>query len=111
MEPGGLLTDIMNSLSGFFRLEYNNFSWWLTGMKYILNNPQMHIWHHEKNLPFNYGVNFGLTLSIWDYLFQTAYIQGDGRDNEPGFPGEEHFPGKFPGQFIYPVSFRKKFDK
>ena len=35
-------------------------------LKYIFNNPQMHIWHHAKELPreHRYGANFGLTLSL-----------------------------------------------
>ena len=38
-------------------------------LKYVLNNPNMHMWHHAYDLPEDkhYGVNFGLTLSIWDY--------------------------------------------
>ncbi len=66
-------------------------------LKYIFNNPQMHIWHHAYDLPENrkYGVNFGLTLSIWDYLWKTAYIPFEGRDIKLGFPGSEHFPKSF----------------
>ena len=76
-------------------------------LKYILNNPQMHIWHHAKELPkqFSSGMNFGITLSIWDYLFKTAYIPSDGRDIKLGFPNSESFPKTFIGQFF--KSFRK----
>jgi sterol desaturase/sphingolipid hydroxylase (fatty acid hydroxylase superfamily) len=42
--------------------------------RYIFNNPKMHIWHHSKEIPNKYGVNFGISLSIWDYLFNTNYI-------------------------------------
>lgn len=72
-------------------------------LKYLFNNPQMHIWHHAKELPagHTYGVNFGLTLSAWDYLFGTASIPHDGRDIELGFPGDEHFPQSFVGQNLH----------
>jgi sterol desaturase/sphingolipid hydroxylase (fatty acid hydroxylase superfamily) len=65
--------------------------------KYVLNNPQMHIWHHAKELPKNpeKGVNFGLSLSIWDYIFKTNYIPTDGRDVELGFENDENFPKTF----------------
>ena len=45
-------------------------------LKYIFNNPKMHIWHHSKHLPKNFktGVNFAISLSIWDYVFKTNYI-------------------------------------
>jgi sterol desaturase/sphingolipid hydroxylase (fatty acid hydroxylase superfamily) len=66
-------------------------------LKYILNNPKMHIWHHAKKLPVNHpnGMNFGITLSIWDYLFKTNYIPFDGRDIELGFDGIDKYPEGF----------------
>ncbi len=66
-------------------------------LKYIFNNPQMHIWHHAYDLPEDhpYGMNFGLTLSVWDYLFGTACIPHDGRDIKLGFPGVENYPTTF----------------
>jgi len=72
-------------------------------LKYFFNNPQMHIWHHAKHLPDGhpYGINYGITLSIWDYLFKTAVIPHDGRDIELGFPGSEHFPTTFVGQNLH----------
>jgi sterol desaturase/sphingolipid hydroxylase (fatty acid hydroxylase superfamily) len=72
-------------------------------LKYIFNNPQMHIWHHAKHIPKDRsnGVNFGITLSIWDYIWKTDYIPYDGRDIELGFPDEEKFPKGFVGQATY----------
>lgn len=69
-------------------------------MKYLFNSPEMHIWHHSYHLPEDrrFGINFGLTLAIWDYIFGTAYIPHDGRDIPLGFPGVEEFPKGFVGQ-------------
>ena len=69
-------------------------------MKKIFNSPEMHIWHHSYELPEErrYGINFGLTLAIWDYIFGTAYIPHEGRDIKLGFPGVEEFPDKFGAQ-------------
>ncbi|MEM6801873.1 MAG: sterol desaturase family protein [Bacteroidota bacterium] len=66
-------------------------------MKYLFNSPEMHIWHHSYELPEErkYGVNFGLTLAIWDYLWKTNYIPHDGRDIKLGFPGIEKYPKSF----------------
>ena len=79
---------------------HSNFKLNLGFLKYFFNNPEMHIWHHAKHLPENikYGVNFGLTLSVWDYLFKTDYIPYEGRDIELGFEEEEDFPQDFKGQ-------------
>lgn len=78
-------------------------------LKYILNNPKMHIWHHSKKLPENHpkGINFGLSLSCWDYLFGTAHIPSDGRDIELGFPGDEQYPKSFLRQVIEPFKQKK----
>lgn len=68
--------------------------------KYIFNNPQMHIWHHARFLDKKpYGVNFGISLSIWDYIFKTNYIPEDGKDLDIGVEGE--FPESFIRQSLY----------
>ncbi|MDR4506505.1 MAG: sterol desaturase family protein [Candidatus Scalindua sp.] len=72
--------------------------------KYFLNNPVMHIWHHAKKLPALHGVNFGISLSLWDYLFRTAYVPESGRDIKLGFHQDELFPQTFLGQILYPMN-------
>ena len=86
-------------------LNHANINWDYGWLKYILNNPKMHIWHHVKVLPEDRknGVNFGITLSIWDYIFKTNYIPYSGRDIELGFEGDEEFPKNFIEQELYPI--------
>ena len=72
-------------------------------LKYLLNSPQMHIWHHAKELPKGTsGVNYGITLSIWDYIFGTVWMPHDGRDIELGFEGVEKYPHGFFEQVVEP---------
>jgi len=73
-------------------------------LKYILNNPAMHIWHHAKEMPAGrpFGMNYGITLSIWDYIFGTAHIPSTGRDIELGFEDIETYPEDFKGQMLEP---------
>jgi sterol desaturase/sphingolipid hydroxylase (fatty acid hydroxylase superfamily) len=72
-------------------------------LKFVLNSPAMHIWHHAKELPSGkYGVNYGLSLSLWDYLFGTAWIPKNGRDITLGFEKIESFPKTFFRQILYP---------
>ncbi|OYX26151.1 MAG: sterol desaturase [Flavobacteriales bacterium 32-35-8] len=87
-------------------LNHANLGWNYGIFKYIFNNPKMHIWHHAKALPKHakYGVNYGLTLSIWDYLFKTSHVPHDGRDIELGFEGDEDFPKDFINQELYPLN-------
>ncbi|WP_109097291.1 sterol desaturase family protein [Aquimarina sp. AU58] len=71
-------------------------------LKYILNNPVMHLYHHSYELPKgSYGVNFGISLSLWDYIFKTNYIPEDSGTIVLGFPGDEKIPKNFIGQIIY----------
>jgi len=76
-------------------------------LRYILNNPQMHIWHHSKTLPKGrYGVNYGISLSLWDYLAGSVWMPHNGRDIELGFPDVEKYPHGFLEQVVEP--FKKK---
>lgn len=71
-------------------------------LKYILNNPVMHLYHHAYTIPEgSYGVNFGISLSIWDYIFKTNYIPESGGKIKLGFPGDEKLPKGFWGQLVY----------
>jgi len=80
-----------------------NFTINIGPFKYIFNNPTMHIWHHVYDLPEDKqdGVNFGISLSLWDYIFKTDYIPKNGRDILLGFPGDEKFPKKFVEQNLH----------
>lgn len=74
-------------------------------LRYILNNPQMHTLHHAKTWPdpFMYGINFGISLSVWDYIFGTVFMTEDTKSIELGFPGDETFPRSFKDQLIYGI--------
>lgn len=78
-------------------LNHANIGWDYGPLKYLINNPKMHIWHHAKVLPADRksGVNFGISLSIWDYIFRKNYIPKEGRDIELGFDGIEKYPKGF----------------
>ena len=77
-------------------------------LKYLINNPVMHLYHHAQDLPEGkYGVNFGISLSIWDYIFKTNYIPEDSGKVELGFQGDASFPKGFIRQNIYGFSKNK----
>ncbi|MBC7642277.1 MAG: sterol desaturase family protein [Flavobacterium sp.] len=82
-------------------LNHANLGWDYGFLKYVFNNPKMHIWHHTKQMPNKKGVNFALTLSVWDYIFKTNYVPYNGRDNELGFANDEHFPKNFLKQELF----------
>lgn len=72
-------------------------------LKYIFNNPVMHLWHHAEYIKGKpYGVNFGISLSIWDFIFKTSYMESNNRDIKLGFKGLDKFPKTLFGQMVYP---------
>lgn len=80
-------------------------------LRYLLNSPQMHLWHHAHDLPEERlakhgGVNFGLSLSLWDYLFGTAFVPREDPDLRLGFPGVDRYPRGFFGHLVAP--FRRR---
>jgi len=69
--------------------------------KYIINNPVMHLYHHAYELPEGkYGVNFGISLSLWDYIFKTNYVPENSGNLKLGFSDDDKFPSGFIKQSI-----------
>lgn len=77
-------------------------------LKYLFNNPVMHLYHHAYALPNTrkYGVNFGISLSLWDYIFKTNYIPEASGTIALGYTDDTKMPNGFIKQLFY--GFRKK---
>ncbi|MEM1226067.1 MAG: sterol desaturase family protein [Planctomycetota bacterium] len=74
-------------------------------LKYIINTPQLHIWHHENEYHKRGNVNFGDSLIIWDLVFGTFYLPKDPVDTsklQMGFDGIENYPQTFIAQTVLP---------
>jgi sterol desaturase/sphingolipid hydroxylase (fatty acid hydroxylase superfamily) len=71
-------------------------------LRYVLNGPHMHAWHHALVQHGERGGNFGVVLSAWDWLFGTAHLP----EEEPaafGHEGMERLPRGFVGQMLLPL--------
>jgi sterol desaturase/sphingolipid hydroxylase (fatty acid hydroxylase superfamily) len=71
----------------------------------------MHVWHHDHDglAGRRFGVNFAVCLSLWDWIFGTAYwpSREDSPEQQPrrlGFRGEEKFPRSLWGRFFHPLT-------
>ena len=53
-------------------------------------------------------MNFGISLSLWDYLFKTNYTPEDSGLIKLGFIGDDKLPKSFLGQFFYGFISSKK---
>lgn len=71
---------------------------------YVMNSPRMHMWHHDASTEGGIGKNYGIVLSIWDFLFRTAYWPRDRAPKALGYPGIERLPRALPGQLVWPLS-------
>lgn len=51
-----------------------NLRWRIGPLKYIINSPEMHIWHHVHPEAGPQNRNFAISFAVWDWLFHTAYV-------------------------------------
>jgi len=62
----------------------------------------MHIWHHNNEHGQPTLINFGISISLWDWLFRSAYVP----DRPPtvlGVPPEASPPEPLWRQLVWPV--------
>jgi sterol desaturase/sphingolipid hydroxylase (fatty acid hydroxylase superfamily) len=86
----------------FCTFTHSNLKVPLGPLKYVFNNPQLHLWHHAREVPHNHNVNYGSALSMWDFLFGTSYLPDDRNDVKLGFEGIEEFPTTLLRQQLHP---------
>lgn len=94
---------VFSTFMGHFN--HSNLKVDLGPLRYLINHPGMHIWHHDLVLHFKAGCNFGINLSLWDWIFGTAYLPADlSQPKKLGFPGLKKFPKDFISQQLFPLS-------
>ncbi len=94
-----LAVGVVDTLVGHFA--HANLRWRVGWLKYVLNSPEMHLWHHSHPDCGPSNRNFALTLSIWDWIFGTAHVPTH-HPARLGFDGVERFPTALPGQWLAP---------
>ena len=91
---------VVGTIAGHFN--HSNLDVGRGPLRYVLNTPRMHLWHHTYTLPTGHVRNFGIVFSTWDWVFGTAYVP----EQPParlGFPGDECLPRGFVGKELWPV--------
>ena len=101
-----LIASVIATTMGHINHSNLNISW--GPLRYVLNSPRMHIWHHEKFLRGKAGVNFAVVFSLWDWLFHTAFLPPESQPDELGFAGDQRLPDNLLWRFFLPVFDRKK---
>lgn len=70
-------------------------------LKYIFNTSELHLWHHATRIPRKFGVNYAISLSLWDWLFRTIHNPPQAPELV-GLNDEPRFPKSFLRQLIWP---------
>jgi sterol desaturase/sphingolipid hydroxylase (fatty acid hydroxylase superfamily) len=71
-------------------------------LNYIINGPEMHHWHHVHGAAGPVDRNFAITLSLWDWIFGTAWLPKQQRPQRLGFAGIEQYPVRLWGRLAQP---------
>jgi sterol desaturase/sphingolipid hydroxylase (fatty acid hydroxylase superfamily) len=108
---GGVILAIAVVVTLIGHLNHSNLNISWGPLRYMINSPRMHVWHHDYDWPADHphGVNFGIALSLWDWIFGTAYwpSKSESPEQQPmrlGFQGIERFPRGLLARFFYPLS-------
>ncbi|MCZ6596714.1 MAG: sterol desaturase family protein [Planctomycetota bacterium] len=86
---------------------HSNVSVELGPLGYVMNSPRMHMWHHDTSDEGGVFKNFGIVLSLWDWLFGTAFWPRDRAPERLGYPGDEDMPADLPRQVLFPLARRR----
>ena len=97
-----LAVAVFGTLWGNFN--HSNLRVGLGPLGYVFNSPRMHLWHHDASTEGGVAKNFGVVLSVWDFLFRTAYWPRDRSPERLGYPGDAEMPESFLGQFAWPLT-------
>jgi sterol desaturase/sphingolipid hydroxylase (fatty acid hydroxylase superfamily) len=74
-------------------------------LRYVINSPRFHVWHHDRDTRGRYGTNYAIVLSVWDWIFGTAYYPDDREEPEAlGFEGDARFPRSTLARLVHPLS-------
>ncbi len=95
----GLAVGVFDTVIGHFA--HANLRWRIGWLRYVINSPEMHLWHHNHPDCGPINRNFGLSLAVWDWIFGTAYLP----EKDPprlGFDEIERYPKGLPGQWWAP---------
>ena len=92
---------VFNTLIGHFA--HANLRARIGWLRYLINSPEMHIWHHTHPDSGPMNRNFGIALSVWDWVFGTAYLPAAAIPARLGFTGIEAFPKNIVTQTLAPL--------
>lgn len=91
-----LVYSCIDILKGFWH--HANLRTYIGPLNYVLNSAELHWWHHSIE-GRGQRSNYGSTLSIWDWLFGTAYWPKGQWPEQIGVEAMQAFPDDYLRQF------------
>lgn len=96
-QPAAIIAySAIDILKGFWH--HANVRSYIGPFNYFFNSAELHWWHHSTEARGQHS-NYGSILSIWDWLFGTAYWPRGEWPESIGVEGMEGFPDDYLGQF------------
>jgi sterol desaturase/sphingolipid hydroxylase (fatty acid hydroxylase superfamily) len=97
------LIAIFSTLIG--NLNHSNFKTDWGILRYVINSPRLHVWHHDVVFHKKSGQNFAIVFSIWDWIFGTIYYPTHKLMPENlGFKDINEYPTDLFNRIIYPLN-------
>ncbi len=90
-----LLYSSLDILKGFWH--HANLRTYIGPLNYLFNSAELHWWHHSVEAR-GQRANSGSILSIWDWVFGTAYWPRGEWPEEIGVKDMQNFPATYAGQ-------------
>lgn len=100
-----LAVAVFSTIWGHFN--HANLDVGIGALGYVFNSPRMHLWHHDASDEGGAGKNYGIVLSLWDFVFRTAYWPRDRAPARIGYPGDEEMPRDVLRQELFPLTRRR----
>jgi sterol desaturase/sphingolipid hydroxylase (fatty acid hydroxylase superfamily) len=104
---GGPLFAVAVFATFWGHLNHANLDVGIGPLAFLFNSPRMHLWHHDISSEGGTAKNFGIVLSIWDWIFGTAYWPRERAPQSIGYPGDIEMPRDFARQEFFPITRRR----
>jgi len=102
--PADVLLGVAVCGTAWGHFNHSNLDIGLGPLAYLFNSPRMHLWHHDASSEGGHAKNFGIVLSLWDFMFSTAFWPRDRAPERLGFADDHEVPTDIGRQLLFPLT-------
>jgi sterol desaturase/sphingolipid hydroxylase (fatty acid hydroxylase superfamily) len=104
---GQVLLAVAVFATAWGHFNHSNLDLGIGHLGYLFNSPRMHLWHHDASAEGGAAKNFGIVLSVWDWIFGTAYWPRERAPERIGYAGDAEMPAGVLPQLAFPATARR----